>query len=308
MSSLLWMKTALALTLLFALTGVSPADSVSRPLSAQIDGPTSIDANGHGSVQVRVHLADDAAVPLPSATNVRAVILSGDARLSAGLSADLTTDATGSVSFPVYPGTQAGPLVIRFDTGDASVEVTYVLTADIRAPLVVGYATGGIGPVPGWVEAPDNSPGGNNARRGAISVFGTGKVANKTRGTFAYDSTNALEQTLAADPFLDNPNDRPFPIYGDGSIRHDDALSTNHFFGDVQNGASSQCGDSSMHRLRRQRPSAATTCSSMARRCLPAAAPSASVRSRHATIRLTHVPCFHRPVSRSRARRCTRTS
>ncbi len=177
--------------------------------------------------------------PLAKGTPVRAVILQGDARLTAGLSADLITDESGAASVAVFPGTRAGPLVIRFDVGDASAEVTLALTADIRKPLVVGYATGGMGPVPGWIEASDGAPSGTNTRRGAISLFGTGKIAGNTRGTFAYDSGNTLEQSLQADPFLDNPNDRPFPTYGDASTRYDDALSTNHYFASIQNGRSS---------------------------------------------------------------------
>ena len=234
------LKAALALAATFAVvSGVGSATTVVPRLLAQNTGPISIDATGHGSVPLRVSLTGDDAQPFVSGTAVRAVIIRGDARLGAGLSADLTTDATSSVTFPVYPGTQAGPLTIRFDVGDASADLTFPMTADIRAPLVVGYATGGIGPVPGWVEAPDSAPNGNNARKGAISVFGTGKLAKNTRGTFAYDSSNTLEQKLTSDPFLDNPNDRPFPTYGDASIRHDDALSTNHLFGAVQSGRSS---------------------------------------------------------------------
>ena len=208
-------------------------------LAAQVEGATAIDASGQGCVSVKVHVVGDNGQFFPKDTPVRALIVRGDARLANGLSSDLVTDAGSDVTLPVYPGTQAGPLVVRLEAGSAVAELAMTLTAAVRKPLVVGFATGGIGPVPGWIEAADNAPDGNNARRGAISVFGTGQIARNTRGTFAYDSANTLEQTLTADPFLDNPNDRPFPIYGDTSVRHDDALSTNHIFGSVQNGYSS---------------------------------------------------------------------
>jgi hypothetical protein len=208
-------------------------------MHAVVDGASTIDATGRGAVSVHVRVTDANDRPYPNGTSVRALILSGDARLSSGLSDDLKTDLGGNVVLRVLPGTAAGPLVVRFTCGDAQAELRLMLTADARKPLVVGYATGGIGPVPGWIEAADNAPDGNTARRGAISVFGTGAIARGTRGTFAYDSTNTLEQTLAADPFLDNPDDRPFPIYGDTSVRHDDALSTNHIFASVQNGSAS---------------------------------------------------------------------
>jgi hypothetical protein len=235
-----WLRATLALAVTFALVGgVGHAGTLAPVLQVHIVGPTSVDASGHGVVPLRVQFSDGAGLPYASGTPVRALILHGDARLSAGLSGDMVTDATSATTFPLYPGTQAGALTIRFDIGDASADVSYTLTANVRAPLVVGYATGGMGPVPGWVDAPDSAPNGTDTRRGAISVFGTGKVANNTRGTFAYDSANTLQQTLTTDPFLDNPNNRPFPTYGDTSIRQDDALSTNHIFADVQNGRSS---------------------------------------------------------------------
>jgi hypothetical protein len=230
---------AFALLITSAGRAASVSGDSSPMLTASVQGATSIDASGQGCVAVKVHVTGADGQFYPKGTPLRALIVRGDARLANGLSSDLTTDAGSNVTLPVYPGTQAGPLVVRLEAGDAVAEVPLMLTAAIRKPLVVGYATGGIGPVPGWIEAADNAPDGNNARRGAISVFGTGQIARNTRGTFAYDSANTLEQTLAADPFLDNPNDRPFPTYGDTSVRHDDALSTNHIFGSVQNGYSS---------------------------------------------------------------------
>jgi len=233
-------RAALCLAAEFALvTSVGHADPVTRTLQAQIDGSREIDASGRGSVMLRVHVADADGMPYPNATPIRALIVRGDARTSAGLSSDLITDETSNVVLQIYPGTQAGPLVVRLAAGDASLDLTYMLTADVRQPLVVGFATGGIGPVPGWTEAQDGAPDGTNARRGAITVYGTGEIAKNTRGTFAYDSSNTLEQTIGADPFLDNPDDRPFPTYGDASIRYDDALSTNRIFAAIQNGHSS---------------------------------------------------------------------
>jgi hypothetical protein len=208
-------------------------------LHAQIAGERAIDASGQGSVELGVHLTDAGARPFSKGTAARALIERGDAQLSSGVSSDLSVDDQSSVALRISPGTQAGPLVIRIDVGDAMTELNLTLTAEIREPLVGGFATGGIGPVPGWIEGQDNAPDGTNARRGAMSVFGTGALARNTRGTFAYDSSNTLEQTIGADPFLDNPDDRPFPTYGDASMRHADALSTNHFFGSVQNGESS---------------------------------------------------------------------
>ncbi len=224
----------------FALvTSVGHADPETRVLQVAVDGSHAIDAAGRGSVVLSIHVMDADSTPFPKDTAIRALILHGDARLRDGLSADLTADETSNVALTIYPGTQAGPLVIRFTAGDAQGDLDLVLTVDVRKPLVVGFATGGIGPVPGWTEAQDGAPDGTTARRGAISVYGTGEISKNTRGTFAYDSSDTLAQTIATDPFLDNPNDRPFPTYGDASIRYDDALSTNHFFAAIQNGRSS---------------------------------------------------------------------
>jgi hypothetical protein len=222
------------------LSAIAQADPAANlALHVRVDGSHTIDATGFGTVVLRTQLLGSDGQPFPRGTGVRALIVRGDARLSAGLSSDLTTDEKSGVALQLFPGTQAGLLTVRFSVGDASADVEFALTASAQAPLVVGYATAGIGPVPGWVEAPDGAPDGTTTRRGAISLFGTGAIAKNTRGTFAYDSTDTLQQTLGADPFLDNPNDRPFPIYGDGSVRHDDALSTNHLFADLQSGRSS---------------------------------------------------------------------
>jgi hypothetical protein len=207
---------------------------------ASVQGPTGIAATGHGFQRVVVRIHDAYGRPLPSGVAVRAVILHGDARFATGSgSQDGTTDASGDISIDILPGTKAGPLVVRLDAPLGTGEIDLALTAATRKPMVVGFATGGIGPVPGWIEAPDNAPNGTNARRGTISIFGTGEISKNTIGTFAYDTADSLQQTLAAGPYLDNPNNRPFPIYGDTSIRYDDALSTNHMYARIDNGLSS---------------------------------------------------------------------
>jgi hypothetical protein len=233
-------RAALCLITAFTLaTSIVYAEPAAQVFQVGVDGSHAIDATGHGSVLLHVHVTAADSTAFPVNTPVRALILRGDARLSAGLSSDLTTDEASNVALTVYPGTKAGPLVIHFTAGEAAADLTLALTADLRAPLVVGYATGGIGPVPGWTEAQDGAPNGTTSRRGAIALYGTGQIAKNTRGTFAYDSSNTLQQMVATDPFLDNPDDRPFPTYGDASIRYDDALSTNRIFADIQNGAAS---------------------------------------------------------------------
>ncbi|HTW83247.1 MAG TPA: hypothetical protein VMD91_04145 [Candidatus Sulfotelmatobacter sp.] len=204
------------------------------------DGATAIPASGRGTVTVSAHVSRADGTPLALGDAVRATIASGDARFTAGgASDDLVAGPGGAVAIVLAPGTRAGPLVVQLTAGDASGDLDLTLTTVQRRPLVVGYATGGVGAVPGSIETPDNGPNGLDTRRGAISIYGTGEVSRNTTLTFAYDSADVLSQTLVAGPFLDNPDDRPFAIYGDSSLRYDDALSTNRVYARLDSGRSS---------------------------------------------------------------------
>lgn len=133
----LW-RAALCLAAEFALvTSVGHADPIAQVLHAQVDGPHEIDASGRGAVMLKVHVTDPDGMPFPNATAIRALIVRGDARTSSGLSSDLITDETSNVVLQLYPGTQSGPLVIRFSAGDTSAELTLALTTSVRKPLVV---------------------------------------------------------------------------------------------------------------------------------------------------------------------------
>ncbi len=228
------------LALWVGLVNCAVADSQTlESLRANVLDSATIPATGKGAVSIRVRLWVGAdAVALDTA--VRAVVRSGDALLEPGSpSADLVADRFGDVTLALMPGTKSGPIDIQLGVGEQTVDVALMLTAADRQPIVVGFATGGIGSVPGWIEAPDSANNGPDARRGQLSFYGPGKIARNTRGTFAYDSADNLAQSLQTGPYLANPNDRPFPIYGDTSTRYDDALSTNRFYGRVENGLSS---------------------------------------------------------------------
>jgi hypothetical protein len=58
-------------------------------LDVRVDGSRTIDATGFGTVVIRAQLLDGDGRPFPRGTGVRALIVGGDARLSAGLSSDL---------------------------------------------------------------------------------------------------------------------------------------------------------------------------------------------------------------------------
>lgn len=216
------------------------AQAVPSALHASVDGSGKIPATGQGAANVHVRLAAVGGEALPPGSAIRATIVSGDARFASGsASADLTAGDGGGVDLPLLPGTKSGPLIVRLDASGATADLELMLTATVRRPLVVGFATGGIGPVPGPIEAPDASNNGTNTRRGTVSLYGNGEVSRNTRLTVAYDSADVLAQSLVAGPWVDNPNDRPFPIYGDGSLRYDDALSLNRVYARLENGRSS---------------------------------------------------------------------
>jgi hypothetical protein len=173
---------------------------------------------------------------LPPQTPIRAS-LQGDATFSTGLKTSTAqTDVNGDVTYALLPGRSAHTLVFRLDVRDGYATATVDQRAVSRPPTVVGYATTGIGAIPGNIEAPDAAPNGTDTREGAISIYGTGQISKNTTGSFAYDSTDSLEETLGSGPFLDNPDDRPFPIYGDTSLRYDDALSTDRMYARIDNG------------------------------------------------------------------------
>ena len=232
-----------------------PGAAASAPMaSVQVLGSTSIPATGRGVVPVHVLVLDAQGKSVPAGGIVRATIVHGSATfditaspgaayvtapVSTDPAIDVPTDAQGTIVLPIAPGVNSGDLVVRLSTATLSRDVVFTLVGAVRKPLVVGYATVGAGPVPGLIESPDSAPNGTLSRRGAVDIFGTGEVAKNTTGTFAYNSTDVLQQSLNTGPFVDNPNDRPFPIYGDTSLRYDDALSQDRFYAQVQNGGNS---------------------------------------------------------------------
>ena len=202
--------------------------------------PPTIAVSGRHRVFVRVRVSEAAGDRALAATLVHAEITSGDATFDGTSRAvDGTTDSNGIVALPIMPGTIAGPVVLHLSLGAQRQDIDISLIRVPERPLVVGFATAGMGPVPGLIESPDNGPNGTLARRGTVSLYGTGAVARNTRATFAYNSADTLEQGTATGPFVDNPDDRPFPTYGDTSTRSADALSRNHLFARVENGGSS---------------------------------------------------------------------
>ena len=206
-------------------------------LSAETISGALLRSDASTTVVVRLSLGG---VILTQGTFVTIRIVSGSARFPDNLAVTRReVGSDGMISMTLEPHGPNAPVDLQIDAGDAGVSsVRLSRAANVRPPLVVGFATGGIGAVPGPIEIPDNGPNGWRTRRGAASIFATGKISRNTLGTFAYDSADALSQTQISGPYTDNPDERPFPTYGDGSVRRDDALSLNRLFGRVENGRS----------------------------------------------------------------------
>jgi hypothetical protein len=209
---------------------------------AVLVGPASLQSRGFSVVPVVVRLLRSDGTPAPAGIRLHASTsnaAAGFERLTER-SFDVTTDSAGTVQLPLVLAPVNSQFSITLTDGTITRDVSLSVVAPPKQPFVVGLATVGAGPVPGWIEEPDNAADGTTSRRGALSLFGDGSVGGATRLTFAYDSaTDSLAQSSANGPYLDNPNDRPFPIYGDESTRYDDALSTNHLFARLSSGDSS---------------------------------------------------------------------
>ncbi|MBD5654331.1 MAG: hypothetical protein IAI50_04020 [Candidatus Eremiobacteraeota bacterium] len=202
--------------------------------------PATIYAAAQRSVAVRFRVSNAADGSALAITLVHAEIAAGDATFNGTSKAvDAITGTDGVLELDVAAGAAGGPLLLHLTIGATALDIQLRLVRAPERPLVVGVATIGVGSVPGLIEAPDNGPNGTLSRRGAVSVYGSGAVAANTRGTIAYSSADSLEQDIATGPFVDDPNDRPFPTYGDASTRYSDALSRDHLFARVENGASS---------------------------------------------------------------------
>jgi hypothetical protein len=107
-----------------------------------------------------------------------------------------------------------------------------------KGALVVGLATAGLGAVPGDVDGSDIFDNGNS-NKGRVALYGSGQIADKTVGTFAYETANRLDPTYAFGSYIYDPNERPYLTYGDDGTRSSDALSQAHLYGQIERGRDS---------------------------------------------------------------------
>ncbi|MBV9440475.1 MAG: hypothetical protein JOZ24_10830, partial [Candidatus Eremiobacteraeota bacterium] len=245
-----------------------------RPATVAIVASGPFRADGTSADQVRIEARDSWGHHAASGSVVNVVLVRGDARLervaaaSANVPAptsntpvplvsaspgatgnavnrqtvEVTLDADGAATLRLLPGLTPGPVVLRAECGDASRETQFFLAPNLRKPFVNGLISAGAGAVPGIPDAPDGDPNGTNSRRGRVAVFGTGAMG-KSLATFAYDSADTLQRTPqyggAYGTYSGDPNDRPYAITGDASLRRDDALSRDRLFARLDSGRAS---------------------------------------------------------------------
>lgn len=153
-------------------------------------------------------------------------------------SIDVPLEAGGISHVPLVPGLQAGELELRASYGDEVAGARSFVSPEIRAPLVVGVASAGIGSVPGVPGENAGDPNGADSRRGRIAVYGSGAISQRALATFAYDTADVLDRTNAYGAFTDNPDERPYLTYGDASTRRNDALSQDRLYARIDDGRS----------------------------------------------------------------------
>ncbi|MBD5603921.1 MAG: hypothetical protein IAI48_02330, partial [Candidatus Eremiobacteraeota bacterium] len=150
------------------------------------------------------------------------------------------TDADGGADVPIVPGLRAGEAVVRiaYDDDVDSYDARFDVRPYLRAPIVTGVVTGGIGAVPGDPGTQATAEYEANARRGLVALYASGQVTDRAAATLAYDTAGNLDENGSFGSFDENPDSRPYLTYGDSSQRRDDALSTNHLYARIEQGNS----------------------------------------------------------------------
>jgi hypothetical protein len=247
-----------------------------RPTSVSVTASGPLRADGTSADQIRIEAHDAWGHHAASGSIVQLVLVQGDARLERGSSGepaaasvtpvplasaspgivgatvsrqqlDVALDGSGAATVRLIPGLTPGTILLRAECGDAVREARLFLAPNLRKPFVSGLVSAGAGSVPGIPDAPDGQPDGTSSRRGRVALFGTGAMG-KSLATFAYDTADTLQRTPqyggALGTYNGDPNDRPYAITGDASVRRDDALSRDHLYARLDSGrATAQWGE-----------------------------------------------------------------
>ena len=120
-----------------------------------------------------------------------------------------------------------GIIKLRASTGVVEANTEVRVTADIRPAILVGLAEISVGRAAPEMEL----RGDNRAVRGHVEFFYKGKTFANSLLTLAYDSQRPLNRTAGRDRFFQlDPLSRTYPLFGDSSVRYEDAQSNSKLY------------------------------------------------------------------------------
>jgi len=226
------------------LRGSSVQETIYGPgLPAAIDVETDgkAIADGTSVVTLRLKVLDQAHHPAMPGSIIKAT-LDGDVHFlsdsqiagqpqAQSQSVELVVQTGGTATAHILAGLRAGDVTLTLASGSLTIQRRIFFAPALRAPMVVGLATVGVGSVPGGPDEDPTAADAADSRRGRIALFGTGAIGDDTLATFAYDTADSLTQTTANGATSAEPaQNLPYQIYGDSSVTRDDALSNDHLF------------------------------------------------------------------------------
>ncbi len=120
-----------------------------------------------------------------------------------------------------------GLINLRASTGSVEANAEVRVTADIRPAILVGLAEMSFGR-----SAPEMELRGDNRKaRAHVEFFYKGKTFANSLLTIAYDSQRPLNRTAGRDRlFQVDPLSRTYPLFGDSSVRYEDAQSNSKLY------------------------------------------------------------------------------
>ncbi len=176
--------------------------------------------------------------PNPTPTGTPNIALGPPAGGVTPASFDLLLGPGGTGSVILAPGLKPGDLDVQLLCGELELDRHVFLAPDVRAPMVVGLASVGIGAVPADPGGALTSADGAGTRHGRIALFATGSLNKAMLATLAYDTANTLGHDGEHGAFVDDAAARPYDTYGDASVRRQDVFSQDHLYARVDAGRS----------------------------------------------------------------------
>lgn len=134
----------------------------------------------------------------------------------------------GVATVQLLGDTSADTANLKAVAGDHEARTQIRFTPELRPTIMVGLAEFSVGR-----NAPEIAASGDDVNtRGRLAFYYRGRIFNTNNLlTLAYDSSKALNRTAGRDRFGElDPLDRAYPIFGDSSIRFEDAQSNSKLY------------------------------------------------------------------------------